>query len=100
MSHDITLGAAAALTSAFRTEFPGREIAQSFPREVFEALLADKNVEGIKMYNGVDTAGKHHLILVGYKQTTGYDTADELSIIKQYSVEYPPATTAPNDLNS
>jgi hypothetical protein len=100
MSHDISLAAAADLTARFRTEDPTRELAQSFPREVYEDLLADPTIKGIKIYNGLDNEGKYHFILVGYKDGTGAATADELSIIKQFSTMYPPETAEPNDLNS
>ena|SRR5689334_23541974 len=49
-----------------------------FPREVFEAILAQPNCAGIRFYYGTNTDGSPALVLVGIDATTADLTNGEI----------------------
>lgn len=64
--HAITLQAAEALTRRYREHAgAGAQRATMFPREVFEALLAQPGCTGIRIYNGEAEDRVRASILVG-----------------------------------
>ena len=65
-AHRITLQVAMAMTKRYRAK-AGRAAVRSFwfPREVFEALLAQPGCEGIRLYCAQTTIGNADLVLVG-----------------------------------
>lgn len=65
-AHRITLQVAMAMTKRYRGK-AGHGAVRSFwfPREVFEALLAQPNCEGIRLYCGQTTMDNADLVLVG-----------------------------------
>ena len=63
--HRITLADAVAMTKAHRASAPADEPkAHMWPREVFEALLAQPGCAGIRVYHGRGTDGAKQLIMV------------------------------------
>lgn len=70
--HRITLAQAVALTKAHRAQAAGGGIkAELWPREVFEAMLAQPGCAGIRIYHGVGVDGNPHLVLVGVDANGG-----------------------------
>ena len=64
--HRIPLAEAAALTKRHREGADkGAEHAQMFPRDVFETLLKNPKVRGIRLYHGRSGDGKGQIIAVG-----------------------------------
>ena len=65
-AHRISLQVAMAMTKRYRRQ-AGRGAVRSFwfPREVFEALLAQPGCEGIRLYCAQTTIGNADLVLVG-----------------------------------
>lgn len=67
--HRISLADAAALTKAHRAN-AGKEIkGEMWPRDVFEALLAQPGAAGIRIYHGRGTDGAKHLVMVSVDST-------------------------------
>lgn len=62
--HRIPLAAAAAMTRRYREEVgKGRQIAEMFPRDAIESLLAQQGAQGIRFYFGRgEQGGRLHLI--------------------------------------
>ena len=64
--HKISLDAAAALTRRYRERAPkGMQVGTMFPREVFEALLAQPGCAGIRAYTGTADDDSQQTVLVG-----------------------------------
>ena len=64
--HRIPLAAAAAMTKRFRDRGgKGVETAQMFPREVFEQLLKNTKVHGIRFYYARNDDDKMQMVVVG-----------------------------------
>jgi len=75
-NHKITLEQARALVRAGargRTSRGGH-----FPREVFEAILAQPNCAGIRFYYGTNTDGSPAIVLVGIDATNADITDGEI----------------------
>jgi hypothetical protein len=74
--HKITLEEARALV---RQGARGRAVRGGhFPREVFEAILAQPNCSGIRFYYGTNTDGSPSIVLVGIDENNADMTAGEL----------------------
>jgi hypothetical protein len=76
ISQLITLDQAIEMTTAYRnnnqsilkTEYQGigtLPLSETFNRKFFDQLLAQDNCEGIRLYYGMDTESKVHIIAVG-----------------------------------
>lgn len=64
--HKIPLEAAVALTRRYREQAgKGAQLGCMFPRDVFEALLAQQGCAGIRMYYGQAENGAREVVLVG-----------------------------------
>jgi hypothetical protein len=64
--HRISLTEAAAMTKRFREgAAKGAETAQLFPREIFEVLLKNSKVHGIRFYYARANEGKLQMVVVG-----------------------------------
>ena len=64
--HKISIGEAKAMTKGHRDGSPqGTERAYAFPRDVFEKLLSNPDVKGIRLYHGKGADGKGSMIAVG-----------------------------------
>ena len=64
--HKIQLEEAKAMARKHRDESPGgSERAHMFPREVFQTLLNNPKVQGIRLYHGKGGDGKGSMIVVG-----------------------------------
>jgi len=64
--HKIPVGEAQAMTKRHRDgSAQGSERAHMFPRDVFESLLKNPNVKGIRLYHGKGQDGKGSMIAVG-----------------------------------
>ena len=75
-NHKITMAEASALTKGHRDSSPGAEKAHMFPRDVFETLLKNPKVKGIRLYHG-KAQGKGELIAVGV-DADGNDLLDDI----------------------
>src|SRR5262245_45902213 len=76
IEHKISLAEATALTKRHRDNpGGGPENAHLFPRDVFEALLANPKVSGIRRYHGKSTGGDGAMIAVGV-DANGNDMLD------------------------
>lgn len=63
--HKIARAAAEALMRRFRERAPkGAKLASMFPRDVFEALLAQPGCAGIRAYYGRTEGGEEQTVLV------------------------------------
>lgn len=95
--HRIPLEAAAALTKRYRAAAdPGAQRASMFPREVFEALLAQPGCAGIRMYNGQTEGGSRETVLVGVDSDGNDMTSAQLF---DASIPCPPYCGGDNTLN-
>jgi hypothetical protein len=64
--HRIPLAAAQAMTKRYRDGIAkGDETAQMFPREVFEQLLKNPKVRGIRFYYARNDGGRMQMVAVG-----------------------------------
>ena len=62
--HRITLADAVAMTKAHRAAAANEPKGGMWPREAFEALLAQPGCEGIRIYHGRRPDGSKHMIMV------------------------------------
>ena len=77
--HRISLADAVALTKGHRGAATANEPkAHFFPREAFDALLAQPGCHGIRIYRGRGTGGEHHLVMVGVDAAGADMTAGEV----------------------
>jgi hypothetical protein len=96
--HKITLAEAKAMTKKHRDDSPGGgvERAHMFPRDVFEALLANPKVRGVRLYHGKGTGGENSLVVVGV-DADGNDLLDGDIIDRGFPC--PPFCTGAGGLN-
>jgi len=96
--HRIPLAEAAAMTKRYREGVAkGAEIAQMYPREVFEALLKNPMVTGVRLYYGKGSDAKMQSVLVGVDKD-GNDLLD--GDIFDRGFPCPPICSGSNPLNS
>ena len=95
--HKIPLAEAAAMTKRHRDNSPAAEKAHMFPREVFEALLKNPKVSGIRLYHGRGQDGKGSMIAVGV-DSDGNDILDAGEIYDR-GYPCPPFCTGAGGLN-
>ena len=96
--HKITLAEAAELTRRHRDERGGgAEKATLFPRDVFEALLQNPKVKGLRLYHGRNPGGDSATIVVGV-DADGNDLLD--GEIFDRGFPCPPVCSGTNSLNS
>jgi hypothetical protein len=94
--HKITRAEAEEMTKKHRDEGGGKEKAHMFPRDVFEALLKDPKVKGIRLYHGKSKQGEASVIAVGVDEN-GDDLLD--GDIFDRGFPCPPFCTGSNLLN-
>jgi hypothetical protein len=96
--HRIPLAEAGAMTKRFRDGVAkGAEIAQMYPREVFETLLKNPKVSGIRSYFARTSEGKLQSVVVGVDKD-GNDLLD--GDIFDRGFPCPPFCGGGNALNS
>lgn len=97
--HKISLAAAAALTKRYRDAVAkGAETAQMFPREVFEQLLKNAKVRGIRVYYGRNEGAKLEMVVVGV-DGDGNDMLSDGEIFDR-GFPCPPVCSGSGGLNS
>jgi hypothetical protein len=97
--HKITRAEAEEMTKKHRQGSPGggSEKAHMFPRDVFEALLKDPKVRGIRLYHGRNNNNETSMIAVGVDEN-GDDLLD--GDIFDRGFPCPPVCGGGNSLNS
>ena len=96
--HKITRAEAEGLTRRHRDERGGgAEMAIMFPRDVFEALLQNPKVKGIRLYHGKNPNGDSAMVVVGVDED-GNDLLD--GEIFDRGFPCPPVCSGGNSLNS
>ena len=65
IGEEITIEEAATLTARYREENPGSYISHFFGRDILTAILDQEDCIGIRIFFGLDEAGKSKLVLVG-----------------------------------
>lgn len=97
--HKIPLAEAAAMTKRYRDGVAkGAEIAQMLPRAVYESLLKNPKVHGVRTYYARATDGKLQVVVVGV-DADGNDLLDNGGIIDR-GFPCPPVCGVANALNS
>lgn len=93
----IPLETASEWTANYRNSHPGETIAHFFGRDILEAILAQPECVGIRMYYALDDEGKKQLVLVGAKENRD----DQVTgIIADLSWPCPDGCSSNNSLNS
>jgi hypothetical protein len=96
--HSITLADAAALTARYRQQMsPGQIKAGFFGRKAIEAILAQPNCAGIRIYFGLNAANEQELVLV---DAMANENDMENGVIAENVIKCPPICPAANPLNS
>lgn len=96
--HRIPLAEAAEMTKRYRDGVAkGAEIAQMYPRDVFEALLKNPKVHGIRSYFARSAEGRLQSVLVGVDKD-GNDLPD--GDLFERGFPCPPVCSGGNSLNS
>lgn len=95
--HKISLDAGAALTRRYRERAgAGAQLATMFPREVFDALLAQPGCVGIRAYTGTADDDSQQTVLVG---VDGQGNDMTSAALFDYSLPCPPYCGGGNALN-
>lgn len=96
--HKIPLQAAAGLTRRYRQSAgKGAQLATMFPREVYEALLAQPGCAGVRAYAAMGEDGAQQTVLVGVDSDGNDIVSGELF---EFSFPCPPYCSGPDGLNS
>lgn len=98
-NHEININEASQLTANYREANPNKHIAEYFSRDAFEALMANPEITGIRIYKGLDSQGIEHLVMVGAIQSESSDE-DDVNLIMETSKMCPPFCSSENPLNS
>lgn len=94
---EITLSAAAKMTSEYRVRGGCTTLGHFFGRNAILELLDQSDCMGIRIYYGMNPAdGKRELILVG----ADCDENDMLELVMDLSSACPSSCSVPNALNS
>jgi hypothetical protein len=98
-NHEISLNDAADLTQRFRDNLPviDNTIAEYFSKSALENLLNQQNCVGIRVYYGIDSDMKKHLVIVGVN-SDGNDLYE--GDLMELGRECPPYCPDTNPLNS
>ncbi len=97
--HKIPLAEAAAITKRYRDGVAkGAEIAQMLPRAVYESLLKNPKVHGLRTYYARATDGKPQVVVVGV-DADGNDLLEDGDIFER-GFPCPPFCSSTNPLNS
>lgn len=96
--HSITLQEASEWTANYReTISQGDTIAHFFGKTAINAILAQSNCVGIRIYYALDANGAKHLVI------TGVDSSENdlyNGLLAERSKQCPTNCSAPNSLNS
>ncbi len=98
-NHEISLNEAAELTQRFRDNLPVIDdtIAEYFGKSALEDLLSQYGCIGIRIYYGIDSDMKKHLVMVGVNED-GNDLYD--GALMERGTICPPYCSTENPLNS
>lgn len=94
--HSIPLSTAAAWTKNYRDTNPGTIKGHYFGKDIFQAILAQTNCVGVRIYYAIDDAGVKQLILVGVDANEN-DLYN--GVLGDRSIKCPPTCGATNPLN-
>lgn len=96
--HDISLSQASAWTKNYRdTITTGQTIGHYFGKAAIQAILAQPDCVGIRIYYGLDEAGAKQIITTGVDQA-GNDLYNGL--LAERTIKCPPDCGLANPLNS
>jgi len=98
-NHEISLNEAAEMTQRFRDNLPVIDytIAEYFGKSALEDLLNQQDCIGIRVYYGIDSDMKKHLVIVGVNDE-GNDLYE--GNLMELSINCPPICSTSNPLNS
>ena len=98
-NHEISLNEAAELTQRFRDNLPviDNTIAEYFGKSALEDLLSQQDCIGIRVYYGIDSDMKKHLVIVGVNEE-GNDLYN--GALMELGKPCPPICPDSNPLNS
>lgn len=94
--HEISLLEAAEMTANYRTENPEDVKAHYFGKDAIKAILDQTDCVGIRIYYGIDSSEKKHLIVVGVDEDEN-DLYEGL--LAERSLACPPYCSSNNPLN-
>lgn len=92
----ITLATGSAMTAEYRRQNSGQTKGHFFGRDILEALLAQDDCMGIRIYYGLDPDGVKELVLVGANSNED----DILDLVADLSRPCPNHCGVGNPLNS
>jgi hypothetical protein len=92
----ITLTDAATLTAAHRSANPNARLGHFMGKDILNSILAQSGCMGIRMYHGVDSAGKRELVFVGVDANENDMTS---GIVADRTVICPQRCSTANTLN-
>ena len=95
--HRITLADAVAMTKAHRAAAKDQMKGGMWPREAFEAVLAQPGCAGIRIYHGRGTDGAQNMVMVAVNADGGDMTA---GVIMEYVMPCPPWCDTASPLQS
>lgn len=97
-NHDIPLSTAAKWTKNYRNTIPASDArAHLFERDIIEAILAQEDCVGIRIYYALNNNGEKRLIICG---VTENEDDIYLGLLAETSLRNPPHCGASNPLNS
>jgi hypothetical protein len=98
-NHEISLNEAAELTQRFRDNLPviDNTIAEYFGKSALEDVLSQQDCVGIRVYYGIDSEMKKHLVIVGVN-SDGNDLYE--GALMEMTIPCPPVCSTSNPLNS
>ncbi|MDR0802672.1 hypothetical protein [Fluviicola sp.] len=92
----ISLEEGAEFTGKYRAANPNSVKAMFYGRKHLEAILAQPDCQGIRIYLGADTSGDKVLVLAGADSAEN----DLLDVIVEVGIRCPPTCSGTNPLNS
>lgn len=93
---EITLSEGAALTAEYRRLNSGSTIAHFIGKDLVNAILAQDDCMGLRIYYGINENGDKQLVIVGADSNEN----DKLDIIADKMLPCPAVCSSTNDLNS
>lgn len=95
--HSISLSTASEWTANYRGKYPNQIKGHAFGKDAIEAILAQDDCIGIRIYYALDDDGVQQLIITGV-DSAGDDLYDGL--LAERSMPCPPVCGSKNPLNS
>lgn len=102
-NHMISIADAARMIAAFRSRSPGAIRGWLFDRRAVDALLAQPNCAGLRVYRAIKDDGTENVILVGTDELgtdLGTESTDGAGLVAEVSWPCPPVCGATSALSA